>query len=67
MGVDLGNGLILHAPAQTGTPLYALNTSKVVVQIAGNSLKFFSSCTLTDVELMFSLFLFRLPKYLQKY
>ena len=41
MGVDLGNGLILHAPAQTGTPLYALNTSKVGVQIATNSLKIF--------------------------
>ena len=41
MGVDLGNGLILHAPALTGTPLYALNTSKVGVQIATNSLKIF--------------------------
>ena len=40
MGVDLGNGLILHAPALTGTPLYALNTSKVGVAMAANSLKF---------------------------
>ena len=58
MGVDLGNGRILHAPAQTGTPLYALNTSKVGVQITTNSLKLFSSCTLTEVELMFSLFIY---------
>ena len=41
MGVDLGNGLILHAPALTGTPLYALNTSKVGLQIAAHSLKLF--------------------------